>query len=209
MEDLENLTRAERKARRQARRDKNQRNRQDRKDRRAEARNQRKNARISKRNAKKLAKIYGDMTPEEANALNEIQPYVGAMKEELKEKEIPIDNEDDEIEIANKWAQNNDEVENPMDDESFDNIYVHQNLDDGTQPQGWWQKLAKGALTFVGSGVAGLTAQAKEKKAKGEPLTKTESALLEARNQVIKDNVRNELGSIFPIALILILILRK
>lgn len=167
--------------------------RQKRQEARVRARDQRKTARLSKKQAKKLQDIYGDMSPEEINAINEIQPLVGAMKDELEDRGVPLEDEEDPIEIANKFSYVADEVEYPVDEETYDSIFVRHDFEENLFGMGaknrsgngeGGKKFLKGMLTFVSGGIKETVNRAEEKQMKGEPITKVEEKLLQANKEV-------------------------
>lgn len=182
-----------------------------------EAKDLRKNAKLSVKTSKKLGKIYGDLDPEEVNAINDVQPYVGVMKDKLDKEGIAYE-EDDPIEIANKYAMAEDEIESPLEDEQFENLYMS-NLDesDGGKSKmgGIGGKIAKGAFSFITAGVKSLVGDAQAKKRAGEALTQTETQLLQA-NQTVRQEVKkgamDEIKGYLPIVvlvLIVLLVLKK
>lgn len=153
---------------------------------------QRKTAKLSKRQAKKLNKIYGDLNPEEVNQVNEIQPYVGGMAQQLEENGVPVENSDDPIEVASKY--NTEILDEPAPEgyEAFDEGY-----------EGWDKEKAKTALKTVFGGIVGaFTARKKiadERAMKGEPLNKADKALIqvaEVKNDIVKDEKKKEISSI-------------
>jgi hypothetical protein len=181
------------------------------------AKNVRKTAKLSVKESKKLGKIYGDLDPEEVNAINSVQPYLGVMKEKLDKEGVPYD-EEDPIEVANKYAFVEDEIESPLEEEQFENLYMSniELADGGKSRMGTvGGKIAKGAFSFISAGVKSLVGDAQAKKRAGEELTPTESKLLEA-NQVVRQEVKagamDEIKGYLPIVvlvLIVLLVLKK
>jgi hypothetical protein len=182
-----------------------------------QAKNIRKTAKFSVKQSNKLGKIYGDLDPEEVNAINSVQPYMGVMKDKLDKEGVPYD-ETDPIEVANKYAFVEDEIDSPLEEEQFENLYMS-NLDqaDGGKAQmgSLGGKIAKGAFSFISAGVSSLVSDAQAKKRAGEPLTNTETQLLQA-NQAVRQEVKkgamDEIKGYLPIVvlvLIVLLVLKK
>lgn len=131
--------REQRKAARQARIAARQTKRQDRKARRQDARAERKNtrqegrqkrkqARVSRKAAEKLQKQYGDMTPEEIQAINEIEPYKAGMAKELQEQGVELQDENDPVEVGTRYAQVNGDV-SPELEGAIDEAYIYEDED--------------------------------------------------------------------------------
>jgi hypothetical protein len=181
------------------------------------AKNVRKTAKISVKQSKKLGKIYGDLDPEEVNAINSVQPYLGVMKDKLDKEGVPYD-EEDPIEVANKYAFVEDEIESPLEEEQFENLYMS-NIEEADGGKGRMGsvggKIAKGAFSFISAGVKSLVGDAQAKKRAGEELTSTEKQLLQA-NQAVRQEVKagamDEIKGYLPIVvlvLIVLLVLKK
>jgi len=115
--------------------------------------------------AEKMKKIYGSMSPEEVNALNQIQPVLPKMAEELKANNIPVTDATDAVEVATKYANYNPQIEDVAPQEVVEQAYgggaEGDNFDD------FDRKKAKGILgsLFVGvvSGVKDYIGKAKMK----------------------------------------------
>ena len=181
------------------------------------AKNVRKTAKISVKEGKKLGKIYGDLDPEEVNAINSVQPYLGVMKDKLDKEGVPYD-EEDPIEVANKYAFVEDEIESPLEEEQFENLYMSniEEADGGKARMGSvGGQIAKGAFSFISAGVKSLVGDAQAKKRAGEPLTPTETQLLQANQAVrqeVKSGAMDEIKGYLPIVvlvLIVLLVLKK
>jgi len=119
---------AARQTKRQERRAKRQDARADRKSTRQEGRQKRKQARVSRKAAEKLQKEYGDMTPEEIQAINEIEPYKAGMAKELQEQGVELRDEEDPIEVATRYAQVNGDV-SPELEGAIEEAYVYEDED--------------------------------------------------------------------------------
>ena len=208
---------AARKTRKQNAQLKRKDNRVTRKEKRISARDQRKTARISARNAKKLGKIYGELSPEEVNQLNEIQPLVGAMSEELSQKGIPIQDEEDTIEIAAKYAQANDDIEDPLDEDEFEEAFVlEEESFESVDKYNNRRAVVKSVLTGIVGGVNEFAKQAAEKEKYDQPLTKSERAILDAKKDAIdagkgeffKDNM-GKIVALLALAIIAAVLFKK
>lgn len=177
-----------------------------------QAKNIRKTAKVSVKQSKKLGKIYGDLDPEEVNAINSVQPYLGVMKEKLDKEGIPYD-EEDPIEVANKYAFVEDEIDSPLEEEQFENIYMSniEQADGGKSRMGTvGGKIAKGAFSFISAGVKSLVDDAQAKKRAGEPLTNTEQQLLQANQAVrqeVKGGIMDEVKGYLPIVVLILIVL--
>ena len=177
-----------------------------------QAKNVRKTAKISVKQSKKLGKIYGDLDPEEVNEINAVQPYLGVMKEKLDKEGIPYD-EEDPIEVANKYAFAEDEIESPLEEEQFENLYMS-NIEEADGGKGRMGsvggKIAKGAFSFISAGVKSLVGDAQAKKRAGEELTPTETKLLQA-NQAVRQEVKagamDEIKGYLPIVVLVLIVL--
>lgn len=186
---------------------------------RANARNQRKIARISKRNAKRLNRIYGDMSPEEVNEINQIAPYTGAMADELEQKGIPIENEDDPIEIASKYVQTSDEMGDPIDQDVYDDMYVNDEEDfeshfDYAKAKNTAGRALKGAFGGVLAEFGKYTDELKTKKRSGQDLSDNEEKILNAEKKArgfvkeqVKGDIMGTITELLPIILLAIVLM--
>jgi len=122
-------------------------------------------AKDAKKYAAKMQKVYGSMSPEEVNALNQIQPVLPKMAEELQANNIPVSDPADAVEVATKYANYNPQIEDVAPQEVVEQAYgggaEGDNFDD------FDRKKAKGILgsLFVGvvSGVKDYIGKAKMK----------------------------------------------
>ena len=122
-------------------------------------------AKDAKKYAAKMQKVYGSMSPEEVNALNQIQPVLPKMAEELQANNIPVSDPTDAVEVATKYANYNPQIEDVAPQEVVEQAYgggaEGDNFDD------FDRKKAKGILgsLFVGvvSGVKDYIGKAKMK----------------------------------------------
>ena len=80
-------------------------------------------AKDAKKYAKKMKKAYGNMTPEEVQALNEIQPVLPKMAEELAKNDIPVSDPNDAVEVATKYANYNPQIEDAAPQETVEQAY--------------------------------------------------------------------------------------
>jgi len=170
--------------------------RSDRKEKRFNARDQRKTARLSKRQANKLSKIYGDMSPEEINELNAIQPEVGAMSAELRANDVPINDEEDTIEIASKYAVMNEDIEDPVEADDVEAAYSENRDPDVSdfehaEKRSNSRSALKAGLTGVTAALGSYFGDLKQKQASGDNLTPKEQALLDAKRDITKQAVKN------------------
>lgn len=192
-------------------------NRAKRKELRVGARNQRKTAKISSRNAKKLSKIYGELSPEQVNELNKIQPYVGAMADELNEKGVPLDDDTDPIEVATKFSMNEESIENPMDEDEFQEAFIdEEETFESLDKYNKRRAVAKSVLTGIVSGVSDYANTAADKQKQGLPLTDAERGVLNAKNdavsagksQFIADNM-NKIVLLLVFAVVAVVVFKK
>lgn len=169
------------------------------------AEEQRKTAKLSKKQAKKLKKIYGDLNPEELNAINEIQPYVGSMADQLQEAGVEVENPEDAIEVGAKYNTEILEEEAPEGYEAFDGF-----------TEGFDKEKAKGILKIGMGAIAGAfgaaKANAESRAMKGEPLTQADKAVIslkEAEAEEIKKRKSQTIGDtvskILPVAAVALL----
>jgi len=172
------------------------------------AKGQRKMAKLSKRNAKKLGKIYGDLNPEEINEMNKIQPYVGAMVQELQDAGIEVNNQDDPIEVAGTYNSEILGAEQPeeVNAENFESLYS-ESLED--VERGKIGTALKAVTAGIGAAFGKFAADAREKKAAGKELSPAERSALkveaeakEVKNDIKKDEVKKTLYSFIPILLL-------
>lgn len=145
-------------------------------------------AKFSKKNARKLKKIYGDLDPNDINAINEIQPYVGGMAEQLGEAGVPLDNPDDPIEVTTAY---NTEILGEMPPEGYEEAY-------GEGYDDFGKEKAKNAIKTVFAGIAGAFGarkkQAEERAMKGQALTPADKAVMDinATGKSVVADVRKE-----------------
>ena len=180
-------------------------------------------ARQSVKGAKKLEKIYGKMSPEEVNAINEITPLVGAMNKQLIDKGIIPNDETDPIEVSNLYANQNEDIPSIMEDEDLSELYFERYVEffetsyfPGNVFGDKLKQIAKGATTFISGGLTATLQQAKDAQRTGQPLTPGQQQVLEldkiskqAQGSVIKKEGKNYLGWILAITLSLLLLGKK
>jgi len=179
-----------------------------------DARFQRKFARVSKKNAKKLKKIYGDISPEEANEINKIQPYVGAMNEELNRQGVPVDDPEDTIEVAAKYNKVVNEDESIPED-VYEDAYVPSSeefeaLESGNHLDFFGlfkkreqnkSKVAPYAGIIAGAFQGGVDA-IQRKKNSGQALTPVENEILATRNAMKQDSGKGNMAMLLIIILL-------
>ena len=132
-------------------------------------------ARQSVKGAKKLEKIYGKMSPEEVNAINEITPLVGAMNKQLIDKGIIPNDETDPIEVSNLYANQNEDIPSIMEDEDLSELYFERYVEffetsyfPGNVFGDKLKQIAKGATTFISGGLTATLQQAKDAQRTGQ-----------------------------------------
>lgn len=157
-------------------------------------RQQKKLARKSVRNAKQLEKIYGDLSPEDVNAVNSLTPYVGAMQEILEERGVELEDPYDPIEVAAKFEYNEPLIEEPFDYDELDAAYYSDEEDEEFEnffgERG--KSIMKGVLGGISGAMGSFVNDAKDKQRAGEPLSKSEDRLLQA-NQAFQEEIRSQL----------------
>lgn len=104
--------------------------RQKRKGQRIMARDARKVARLSKKQVKRLERIYGDMSAEDINALNEIEPYMPEMVAELEDAGIELNDPQDEVEVATRYVAAQDPEYAEEHEEEIDEAYIYDDEDE-------------------------------------------------------------------------------
>lgn len=173
------------------------------------ARSQRQVSKVAVKNAKKLEKIYGEMQPEEVQALNDIMPYVPTMADQLADNHIPF-NEEDPIEVAATWEKWHPEIDEPFSDDDFANAYV---MDDYGDPydenfvnfkQGFKKVLpsiANGLNTYIRM-TEGDIKQGKPVSEADKKLVQTAKEVETVGKEVVRDYATNEFMKYLPIALI-------
>lgn len=142
-------------------------------------------AKDAKKYASKMQKVYGSMSPEEVNALNQIQPVLPKMAEELQANNIPVSDPSDAVEVATKYANYNPQIEDVAPQEIVEQAYgggaEGDNFDD------FDKKKAKGILgsLFVGvvSGVKDYIGKAKMKPEAER--TPSEQRLIDSEKEVV------------------------
>jgi len=142
-------------------------------------------AKDAKKYAKKMKKAYGDMSPEEVHALNEIQPVLPKMAEELAKNDIPVTDPNDAVEVATKYANYNPQIEDVAPQDMVEQAYgggaEGDNFDNFDREKA---KKVLGSL-FVGvvSGVKDYIGRAKMKPQ--EQRTPAEQRLIDAEKTVV------------------------
>lgn len=152
-------------------------------------RKQKRLARTSVKNAKQLEKIYGDLDPEQVNAVNEITPYVGAMNEVLEEKGVEVNDPTDPIEVAAKFEFAEPGIDEPFPFDYLDAAYLNEE-DSFIGEKG--KSVLRGVLGGISGAVGSFVNDAKAKERAGEPLKDSEKKLLEANRQ-FQDEIRAQL----------------
>lgn len=185
-------------------------NRSERKTNKQNARNVKKNAKISVKQAKKLNKIYGDMTPEQVNQINKVQPYAGAMLDELEAKGIPVNDEDDTVEIASKYAVSNEDIEDPVSVSDIEDAYGD-NTDPNVSDFEHAEKSNRSKTiisTGIGAVMGGVNAYMnglKDKEKQGiltDKEKETLSKVKDAKKNVVRSQLDFNLMDIVPILII-------
>ena len=169
---------AARQQRRDERRARRQEARQTRRDTRQQARAQRKQARLSRKNAEKLQKIYGDMSPEDIKAINDIQPYVPEMAKELEEQGVQLNDPSDPVEVGTRYAQVEGDVDADL-DQAIDEGYVEDENSWDDLEEDERREKRRGALRRIGGFIGEILPTAKRyfgKDNKGNPSAAAEVA---------------------------------
>lgn len=142
-------------------------------------------AKDAKKYAKKMKKAYGDMSPEEVQALNEIQPVLPKMAEELAKNDIPVSDPNDAVEVATKYANYNPQIEDAAPQETVEQAYgggaEGDNFDDFDK--GKARKVLGSLFVGVVSGVKDYIGKAKMKPE--QQRTPAEQRLIEAEKTVV------------------------
>lgn len=148
-----------------------------------------KEAKLSKKQAKKLNKIYGDLNPDDINAINQVQPYVADMNRQLEDNGIPVEDSNDPIEVTTKY---NTEILGEDAPESYEPAFSE-------GYESYDKEKAKTALKTVFGAIAGaFTARKREadtKAAKGQQLSEADKAIMnvnETKNSLVNDYKRDE-----------------
>lgn len=190
-----------------------------RQDLRSTQRDTRRTTRLNKRQAKKLERIYGDMDRDTIDNINNLKPYEEPMLEELQDMGIPVEDEEDTIEIATKYAMANDEIENPLEDDVYDDAYINEDEEfeshyDKEKRRGVATRLVKGALGGVFDSLGGFTDELKNKQSRGGQLTEGERKLVKASNeaegyvaQKVKGDIMETITSMLPLLIVAIVVI--
>ena len=131
--------------------------RQKRKSQRIQARDTRKTARMSKKQAKRLERIYGDMSSEDMNALNEIEPYMPEMVAELEDAGIELNDPQDEVEVATRYVAAQEPEYAKEHEEEINEAYIYDDEDEDYLEHAEKQKRRKKNLGKI-AGFLGETA---------------------------------------------------
>ncbi len=157
---------------------------------RIEGRGVKQQARLSTRQAKKLGKIYGELDPEDVNRINQVQPYVGAMAEELQEDGVALEDPYDPIEVSAKYIQLNEDTDNPVDEEVYNNAFIDTPEDfdshfDWEKAKQTAKRALKGALGGIANEATSYISEIEDKKRAGMQLSAQEQKLLDAKGKAI------------------------
>ena len=163
-------------------------------------------------------KGYGELDSSQVDTVNELMPYTEAMGTYLDDRGVEYD-ENDPIETAAKFTQLNPEINDPLDDQTYDDAFV--NDDDYYEgEEGYenfdWKSAAKGAaaaaLGAIGKNAVGYFNDLKSKKNAGQPLTEKEEKILNAADKVkgaalnvAKDKISDTFKNISPFIIILLI----
>lgn len=162
---------------------------------------------------KKLENKYGPI--EDQQALLEASQVAPEVLPELEEMGIPIEDENDPVEVMTKYVQMSDDFGDPVDEDIYDDAFVNdEDAHDGEEEYENFNWKAA-ALRGVGGALSGVmgefgkAADAIEEKAKrGEQLTKTEQAILNGKRKVegeVKNRILDEVKKYAPWVIVLIL----
>lgn len=179
--------------------------------RRVDARDFRKQRRLNKRQRKFYDDKYGEGQIDE-NAAGQAGELNEPMNDALAEQGVAVDNPNDNIEVATKYAQMNEDIANPTDDETYNNAFVD-TVDDFeshfeyAEKQGRARGLLKVGLGAVMGGVNTYLDSLKEKEAGKQPLTSHERDMLDASQQVGQSQKKGMMADLFPVLAIVIVLL--
>jgi hypothetical protein len=159
------------------------------------------------RQAKRLVKYAPELEPEIIEETEALLPF---MEEQLYEQGIELENPDDDSEILLRYTQMNDDIEDPMDDDDFNDAFINdeENFDSHFDYQKAKKTAKQIAMGALGGAATSLNNYGNElaKKPKDE-LTANERKLLSARasarrqiKEVAKDDI---LDTLKPILIIL------
>lgn len=171
-----------------------------------------KEAKLAKKYAKKMQKAYGDMSPEDVNALNSIAPVLPKMAEELEATGVQVNDPNDPVEVAVKYANANPAIEDVMSQEDVDMAYNQnpesENFDSFNMDK--FKKIAGSVFTGAASGVNDYIN--KIKQTPPDKRTPQEQQLLNAESEVkkkvvtsVKDSSLKKYG--LPVIVVLLVIL--
>lgn len=179
-------------------------------------------ARVSNRLEKKLDKKYGGLMPENAQAIAEANAYAPEVLPLLEEQGIEVEDRDDPIEIMSKYVQSNEDMDDPIDEEDYDRAYFcaadHFDGVEEYEHFNWKASALRGVQGAIQGVVGEFGKYADEievKQKSGQPLTKEEQAILNAKKKVkesVKDNILDQVKDFLPWvvgALLLYIVARK
>ena len=145
-------------------------------------------AKLSKKEAAKLSKVYGDLDPDQLNAMNAVQPYIGGMQQELQEQGYPVDPSDPVQTVAmynSEILGNNDIPEDAINtmyltpEEMFEDFTPQEREHLSDSAKNAIKSGLKGALT----GISDFIDSTKKKAKSGAKLSEAEKSILEADKQ--------------------------
>ena len=171
-----------------------------------------KESRLAKKYAKKMRRIYGDMSPEDVNALNSIAPVLPKMAEELEATGVQVSDPSDPVEVAVKYANANPAIEDVMPQEEVDIAY-NQDADGESFDSFNMDKFKKVAGSIFTGAVAGFKDYTnKIKQTPPDKRTPQEQSILNAeksvKKSVIKEAKNNFLSDYgLPIILVILVLL--
>lgn len=168
-----------------------------------------KEAKLAKKYAKKMQKAYGDMSPEDVNALNSIAPILPKMAEELEATGVQVSDPSDPVEVAVKYANANPAIEDVMPQEEVDAAY-NQDPESESFESFNMEKFKKAAGSIFTGAVAGIKDYTnKIKQTPPDKRTPQEQQLLNAEKSVEKGvlkGAKNSFLSDYGLPIILLLL---
>lgn len=140
---------------------------------------------------RRAARRYGKFHPHANDALDTLAPLQDAMADDLTEKGVPLNDPDDTVEVATKFAEHNDDIDDSVDADDLDAAYNNEDSEGDEDNFDHVEKAGlkagamnalKAALGSVGNDVSNHIDKLAQTKASGGQLTKSQQQLLDASN---------------------------
>lgn len=148
-------------------------------------------ARLTAAKEKQLAEIYKIDEPEALRDVQDVMPMVPAMQEQLQQRGVPVNNQQDPVETITKYNRvvlNDSET---VPDEIYNETFVDE-VDEYETPESFENARREGrhfvgeAISTIVGGVKGLVNSLRRKKKSGEKLTKEETQILKGADTAAK-----------------------